>query len=762
MPASFERDRNGRVRFRIGEWDRRLPLVIDPALSFVSGIGGLAPDSTYVGTTPVNYVDTATSVALDAGGNIYLAGLAYSSDFPVLKPLPSFQSPQFPACPSVFAAKISPDGQTLVYSTLLTACSSSPPAIAVDSAGNAYVTGTFSSSGLAQVGGGTVTPNGPGDAFVVKLDSGGALKAALTFGGSGADSGTSIVLGPDGKLYVAGTTTSADFPVSTAAFRKTISSSQDVFLMKLDPASLSGNQPGQNTVLYSTFLGQGTTPAVVADVAGNAWVAASTTSTAWPTGSGVFQPRCWGRTQCANVIALKLNAAGTQLTYATYVGGSGTDTLGGIAADIAGNLYIAGTTNSGDFPTTQGGYRTGFDPQSPRDAATAFVAKLSPDATRLTYATLLTAEDGLTGNTIAVDPAGNAYVGGKAVGTSLPPLNAIQWTPVSPVCFSYDPFGGPDGQYYCPQGGFLAVLNATGTGLSSATYLGSGTVNSIVLDGSGNAVVAGSQIAMRNTAASPSPGNNASVIKIAPAGVSLINIGIEEAAEFQIGLPAPGGLAAVYVFGVNVAGTFVAPGLPLPTQLGGFTVLVNGIPSPIVAVAGTSGRGNEAQVNIQVPYESAGPNPQANIVEVRFNGQTGFATPQQASAGIFVLPSGIAAIQHASDYSLVTLQNPVHPGETVIIYATGLGPVQTPVPSGMGATGPDPVVPGCSAASYTNAGQILYEGLTPGFPGLYQLNVQLSQYLASGVNYIYLASFPCWLNGVTPFGQSRGVALYVQ
>ena len=123
---------------------------------------------------------------------------------------------------------------------------------------------------------------------------------------------------------------------------------------------------------------------------------------------------------------------------------------------------------------------------------------------------------------------------------------------------------------------------------------------------------------------------------------------------------------------------------------------------------------------------------------------------------------GAGAIQHAADYSLVTVQNPVKRGETLVIYATGLGTVATPVASGVGAAGADPVRE-CNRGVLTNAGTVLYAGLTPGYPGLYQVNVQVSQDLASGTNYFYLQAPGCWF-GIEPppnVYQGNSVGVYV-
>ena len=779
VAAALELAADGRVRFRLGAYDRTRPLVIDPALSFVSGIGGSGISVGLLHQTP--YTDLGSGVALDGGGNIYIAGLAYSTDFPLVNPLPI--SPLTPnlytACPPTFVAKLSPDGKTILYSTLLTSCSLSPPAIAADTSGNVYIAGSVEAGGsLVQGGGGTATPNN-NDAFVAKLDTNGVLKAAIAVSGSAASAATSIALGADGKLYVTGTTASPDFPVTTGVIDTSLSSSQDLFLIKLDPTLLVGNQLPSNSILYSTFLGSGSSPVVAADAAGNAYVAASTTSTAWTATPGVFQSQCWdaSRTGCADVIALKLNSTGSHFTYTTYLGGSETETIGGLAVDSSGNAYITGTTNSFDFPTTAGAYVQQFD-SGGLLYETSFVVKLSADASHLIYGTLLASDDSsegaVTGSAIAIDASGDAWVGGSITAPVLPVQNGIQQTLFNAVCFSYTPSGSiPNGEYYCPQSGYLAELDPTGTGLVWATYLGSGNVvpnfnpefppalilNSIVFDTVGNVVVTGNRLAITGAAASGSKSNSASVVKITLSGTSLSNMAVQNAAGFLPGLPAPGGLAALYVNGITETGTFTAPGLPLPTELGGVTVLVDGVKAPLLAVVNTS---TGTQINFQVPFELWTGEPEPHVVEVQYSGLTAFIVPEQAGPGIFLLPDGGGAIQHASDNSTVTVQNPVRRGEILVIYAGGLGAVSVPVASGEESTGADPIGPNACNQVTTNAGTVLYAGLSPGFPGLYQVNVQVSQYLPPGVTYIYLQSQACW-DEIPPTNVSQGnaVAIYI-
>ena len=773
ISAAYSLVGDGRVGFTVGEYDRRLPLIIDPVLSFASGIGG-TPVANYP-TRGLVGADTGNSITTDSSGNIYIAGLAYSGDFPLVNPLPL----SLPPCnlPSTFVAKLSPDGSKILYSTLLSACVISAPFMVADANGNVYVAATVQSGDPSvQVGGGALYAGGNiSRVFVAKLDNSGALTASFIYGGSREDVVTSMALGPDGKLYIAGSTSSTDFPVTAGTVGTNINlpytpigviSTLDVaFVVKLDPSLLAGNQIAANAVLYSTYLGPvfQVSPVVAADASGNAYIAASVTSTAWTTTPGAFQSQCSGRSSCADIIALKLNPTGSQFIYTTYVGGSETETVGGIAVDSLGNAYISGTTDSFDFPTTFSAYVTQFGADSDRLAQTAFAIKLSADASHLVYGTLLSGENGLTGTAIAVDASGDAWVGGLATAPLLPVTTGIQQTLFNGVCAGGGgPLATPTNQYYCAEAGYLAELNPAGSALLWATYLGGAVanvaapvaVNSIVLDGSGNPLVTGEQLALTSTTAFPAATNTASAIKISLAGASLANLGIQNAASYLNGLPLPGGLASLYLTGISGLGNIGASQLPLPTQLGGITVLVNGMAAPLLSVTTGTFPTNSVQVNFQVPYQTATGTavvPQANVVEVQYGSQSAFIVPQYAGAGIFLFSTGAPVIQHGADYSLVTAQNPIKRGETVIVYATGLGPVSTPVASGAPSLVADPISPNSCDLFSTSLGAVRYQGLTPGFPGLYQLNIQVSPYVPPGLSYFSLYSTYCWLGGLAPF-----------
>src|SRR5436190_9885728 len=162
-------------------------------------------------------------------------------------------------------------------------------------------------------------------------------------------------------------------------------------------------------------------------------------------------------------------------------------------------------------------------------------------------------------------------------------------------------------------------------------------------------------------------------MKIAPqqTGLQFSWDGVTNAASFQPGLPPGGGLASLFVEGLDLAGDLVASGNPLPTELAGVSVLSNGTPSAILSITridrGPGGSGH--QINFQVPFRATGTFG-GGLIEVRYRGLSTWADPIVVGPGIFTLADGSPAIQHASDYSLVTAANPAVKGETIIVYAT--------------------------------------------------------------------------------------------
>jgi hypothetical protein len=635
--------RNGQVRFRVGPYDKRRTLVIDPKLLYSTGFGG----SGLIGeTNSYLWEDSGAGIAVDQNGDAYVTGIAYSTDFPLVN---SLEAVPYDFYQAVFIAKLSADGSTLLYSTYVALNNNSqfalvPPAIAVDSNGNAYVTGNTDGAGFPLESGSTVTV-GDYHAFLLALDPNGALLASRIYGGSGQDAGTSIALGPDGNLYLAGTTSSPNFPTTAGAYRTAPVSGQDLFLMKINRRILIGNVPGsQSPIVYSTYLGPGSSPVVAVDASGNAHLSASTTSTAWTATPRVVQAKCAGQS-CADAVALKVSPNGNSLLYMTYFGGSGTETVGGLAVDQSGNAYISGSTYSADLPTTGGAFQPVW--QSPVQGQTAFVAKLNPDATKLVYATYLGGSTNDQAFGIAVDGSGNAYVAGETTSPDFPIVNAIQVGLANPTCIAYSgpPVGVPIGWTYCPSAGFLSVLNPAGAALVWSTFLGSagvygslsqyrGPAYAVVLDSAGNVYGTGQRIGIGERIVASSPSDSVGVVKIAQQGnpLQFPADGLTNGASFLAGLPAPGGLASLFLHGLNVSGTVIGTGDPLPTELEGVSILVGGFPAPILAVANipVSNPVGMQQINFQVPFEA-----QTNLVEVRYQGLSTFRPATGGRAGYF-------------------------------------------------------------------------------------------------------------------------------
>ncbi len=348
---------------------------MDAFVAKLNPAGSALVYSTYLGGSGGDY---GYGIALDSAGSAYVTGATGSTDFPTANPLqPSLRSPYNNA----FVAKLSPTGNAFIYSTYLGGTSyDSGTAIAVDSAGNAYVTGATGSTDFP-----TANPLQPSygggnyDAFVAKLNpTGSALVYSTYLGGSGGDEGTSIAADSAGNAYVTGATSSTDFPTANPLQANCDGCNEslgvsDAFVAKLNPSG--------GALVYSTYLGgsgddEGISIAV--DSAGNASVTGGTSSADFPT-VNPLQANCDNcSSNNGDAFVTQLNSVGSALVYSTYLGGSSDDYGSSIAVDAAGNVYVTGGTSSTDFPTAnplQPGYGGTNAGSGHGDA---FVAKISP------------------------------------------------------------------------------------------------------------------------------------------------------------------------------------------------------------------------------------------------------------------------------------------------------------------------------------------------------------------------------------------------
>ena len=257
-------------------------------------------------------------------------------------------------------------GTALIYSTLLGGSGFDVAGdIAIDSAGNAYVTGIAQAGFPVTPGAFQTSFNGVNDAFVTKLNSTGSSLIYSTFlGGSGNDGANGVAVNAAGNAYVTGVSASSNFPTTSGAFQTVKAAGQDAFVTEL---SVSGN-----ALAYSTYLGGDGNDfgnKIALNAAGNASVVGLTGSTDFPTTADAIQSGYGGNN---DAFITRLNAAGTGLVFSTYLGGSNGDGGLAISLDAAGSIYVGGQTSSSDFPTTAGAFQTA----SPGGFTDAFVAKV--------------------------------------------------------------------------------------------------------------------------------------------------------------------------------------------------------------------------------------------------------------------------------------------------------------------------------------------------------------------------------------------------
>jgi len=273
--------------------------------------------------------------------------------------------------------KVDPTGSSLVYSTYLGGSGAEwGYAIALDSGGNAYVTGiTFSTDFPTTAG--AFQPAGSAGAFVTKLDPAGSALVYSTYLGNGAQ-GRGIAVDGGGNAYVTGLTDSADFPTTAGAYQVTYGGRQagsggDAFVTKLDPTG--------SALVYSTYLGGNGSDwgyGIAVDAAGNAYVTGITSWITFPTTPDAFQPHFssggGSSVNRTDGFFTKLDPTGSALVYSTYLGGG--NALG-IAVDSNGNVYVTGGTDSTNFPTTAGAYQPALSGVvcCHRPASDAFVVK---------------------------------------------------------------------------------------------------------------------------------------------------------------------------------------------------------------------------------------------------------------------------------------------------------------------------------------------------------------------------------------------------
>ena len=348
---------------------------------------------------------TCFGIAVDSLGNAYVCGVA-SINFPTT---PGAYKSTSSGGYDAFALKLNSTGRRLEYSTLIGQVESSNVrnAIAVDSQGNAYVTGE---SGIQfPTTPGAFQTTGGDDVYITKLNStGSALIYSALVGGSNTDAGMDIVVDELGYAYVAGATRSPDFPVANA-LQAAFGGFLDAIVIKLSPDG--------SRLVYSTYLGgsggqyygdMGTALAV--DRFHNVYVGGRTESANFPITPGAFQT---ARTGLYNAFIAKLNNEGNALVYSTYFGG-GAESVTAMAVDEFGNCCSVGWAFS-NTPLTADAMQS-----TPGGSLDAYVAKLNASGTQLVYSSYLGGNELDEGIDMALDTFGNAYVVGRTLSDNFP------------------------------------------------------------------------------------------------------------------------------------------------------------------------------------------------------------------------------------------------------------------------------------------------------------------------------------------------------
>jgi hypothetical protein len=387
------------VTFTVGEYDKAKPLIIDPVLSY----------ATYFGSRTGGEVIKA--VAFDSAGNAYVIGNAASSSLPTTPG--AVQATNHGR--ATFVAKLNAEGTALVYCTYLGGTNGEVAAgIAVDGAGNAYVTGTTYSRDFPTTA--NAFQRSRGDyyhSFVSKLNpTGTALLYSTYLGGKDETAaGTGIAVDPTGQATITGWTNSRRFPTTTNAPQPKNAGDFEAFVSRL-------TSDGSGLV-YSTYLGGSGTDmsrAIAVDPEGSAYIAGDTYSKDFPTTPGAFKRDADGSDTS---FVAKISSTGDRFIYSTYV--APFSIANGVAVDAAGHAYVTGYVIGATFPTTLGALQPasggGFD---------AFVIKLNSDGSGLFYSTFLGGSGTDTGNAIAVDSIGQAYVTGSTNSVDFPLAQPLQ------------------------------------------------------------------------------------------------------------------------------------------------------------------------------------------------------------------------------------------------------------------------------------------------------------------------------------------------
>jgi len=497
VAARFVLKEPNQIGFEVAAYDPARPLVIDPALSYVTYLGG--SDDDY-----------SCGIAVDSSGNVFVSGSTYSLNFPITNAFRTTSG----GSNEVFVTKINATGTALIYSTYLGGSGNDlAQGLAIDTNGNAYITGVTDSPNFPTKNAFNSANSGFNDAFIAKLGSAGTnLLYASFLGGNGDDSGNAIAVDNSGNAYVAGDTFSigtgtGKFPVVNAK-QANNRGGRDAFVAKFNTTLI-----GTPSLVYSTFLGGSTDETafgIAIDSSGNAYVVGNVDAsfiTVYPDPpasnfpvTNAFQPSFnLGSVDpdagTTDGFLTKVGPIGNNWVFSTFLGGGDEDSALGVALDSAGRICVIGETSSLDFPSLNGAQPAigGADFGFP--APDAFVTVFQPSGTNLYYSTFLGGSGYESGFGqyrfgIAVDRFGDIYVAGET--------ESVDDFPLTAGADQTNALGGSDA--------FVAKINpavAGPAGLVYSTFLGGDDddrATGVAVDANGNFYVTGFTSSVTNLA----------------------------------------------------------------------------------------------------------------------------------------------------------------------------------------------------------------------------------------------------------------------
>jgi hypothetical protein len=598
------------ISFSISQYNRTLPLIIDPVLVYSTFLGGSMDDA-------------AVAVQVDSSGNAYVAGYTDSVDFPG-----TLQNGPPPSGMNTFVAKLDATGSNLIYADYIGGTGDDYAfAMVIDASGDALLTGNTGSTDFPTVEPYQAQNSGTESAFVTKISpDGSSLLYATYLGGTAASQGNAIGLDGSGNIYVAGSTYAIDFPTSNA-YQTTVSPNQNGDYGEY--GFVAEFTPDGSSLIYSTYL------------AGNTNLPQSCQAgTCWP---------------------------------------SPYNTVTAMAVDANGDAYVAGSTNTYNFPVTDGAYQTSNSTSWNQDVG--FICKYTQSGT-IGYCTYYGALAGTSNylypSAIAVDSAGSPYVVG-----STSPWNIPITTPN--IC------GPQNGN--CDSG-FITKFDSAGAAVLYSTYLSSGIFAvpwSLFVDANGDAYVSSvaqtGWISLVDPIESYAGGRDLYIQEIDPTGGALIFSTFMGGSEDDY----PGGIAvdsggSIYLTGFTYSVDYpVTAGALQATLAGQMNVFVSKIDAAMApAVTLTASF-------IQYPVVSVGSASQSSSVELRNMGSMPLAISRITTTGDFsesdTCSSGVAA---AGTCSLAVTFAPKQPGQrlgSIIIEDNAQGSPHTIALVGTGFAG---------------------------------------------------------------------------